>query len=275
MRRIPLLLLTLSISMICCSYSYGQESISIDWKPLGRYARVGNVSTTLFDSLQDISIIRYRLSRFSTCIANDTGRQADSTSALISRHGGTAGINASYFDMATLIPVTYVKDDGVREGSTTMEEFNLRTDGLLRIRKGHKVFIEKCDTLEYDRLCRRSGEAVAAGPVLLKKGISARESWPDDSFYTSRHPRTVFGTAKNGWGYMIVIDGRSKNAAGATIAETVEIARILGLKEAINLDGGGSSVIWTDEYGTLSHPSDNRRFDHYGQRAVPNVIYIR
>lgn len=65
---------------------------------------------------------------------------------------------------------------------------------------------------------------------------------------------------------MAVIDGRAKGqAAGATIAETAYIARLLGLTDALNLDGGGSSALWTAQEGVVSHPSDNRRFDHAGR----------
>ena len=82
---------------------------------------------------------------------------------------------------------------------------------------------------------------------------------------------------------MAVIDGRAKGqAAGATIAETAYIARLLGLTDALNLDGGGSSALWTAQEGVVSHPSgvlnhpyDNHRFDHAGERAVPNGIVAR
>lgn len=251
------------------------SAIDWGWTEIGRGAEAGSASVRLFDSSQSISVVRYQLTKFDTCIANDTGAEADSTSALVRKHGGLAGINASYFNMKELTPSTFVKVNGVCEGMTSQDEFNSRTDGLIHIRGGHKIHIEKCDTLLYEKSCARSDDAIAAGPVLLIGGKPAREAWPDSPFYTKRHPRTVFGTASNGWGYLIVIDGRSKNAAGATIPETMEIALMLGLEDAINLDGGGSSTIWTAETEVLNHPTDNRRFDHYGQRIVPNVLYIR
>ena len=75
---------------------------------------------------------------------------------------------------------------------------------------------------------------------------------------------------------MAVIDGRFKGEAdGATIAETAYIARQLGLVDALNLDGGGSSTLWTAQEGILNHPYDNKRFDHEGERGVPNCIVIR
>ena len=91
------------------------------------------------------------------------------------------------------------------------------------------------------------------------------------SFYTRRHPRTLIGKRADGTVVMAVIDGRFKGQGdGATIAETAYIARQLGLTEALNLDGGGSSTLWCEEAGVV-----NRRFDHEGERGVPNCIVVR
>ena len=38
---------------------------------------------------------------------------------------------------------------------------------------------------------------------------------------------------------------------------------------------GGSSTLWTAQEGVLNHPYDNRRFDHEGERGVPNCIVVR
>ena len=73
-----------------------------------------------------------------------------------------------------------------------------------------------------------------------------------------------------------MIDGRfPRQGEGATLDETVAIAQQFGLKDAINFDGGGSSTLWVEGPGVLNHPYDNRRFDNYGQRVVPNILYIK
>ena len=73
----------------------------------------------------------------------------------------------------------------------------------------------------------------------------------------------------------MVIDGRFKGSAdGASIYETAYICHLLGMTDAINLDGGGSSALWTSTTGVISHPRDNRRFDHEGERTVPNLIAV-
>ena len=117
---------------------------------------------------------------------------------------------------------------------------------------------------------------LASGPVLLLGGWEARDEWPSTSFYTKRHPRTFIGTTSDGWVYLVVIDGRTPGKAdGATIHETALIARLLGLENALNLDGGGSSTLWTRAHGVVSNPCDNHRFDHAGQRRVPNIVLIK
>lgn len=248
---------------------------SWNWRDLGKGVQVGYAQLSLFESVQSVSVLRYPMRRVRTCLANDSAAASDSTSALAQRYGAIAAINASYFNVRTLYPTTFTKDDGKQEGWTMPSELR-RVDGVVAI-KGKKVEIFSCDTLSYAAKTKGYREAIAAGPVLLKDGVEARESWPSgDKFYTKRHPRTVIGTTADGWVYLIVIDGRFPGQGiGTTIHETVEIARMFGLKDALNLDGGGSSVLWTARYGAISHPYDNKRFDHYGQRVVPNIIYVR
>jgi len=247
-----------------------------NWRELGKGAQVGYAQLPLFGSVQSISVVRYPMRKLRTFIANDSAAAADSTEALAKRYRALAAINGSYFNVQTLYPVTFVKDDGKQEGWTTPREL-FRTDGMLAIKKGRRLLICASDTLSYLSFSKGCREAMAAGPVLLKEGREAREQWPGkDKFYDRRHPRTVIGTTTDGWAYLIVIDGRFPGQGiGTTIPETAEIARMFGLSDALNLDGGGSSVLWTRKYGVISNPYDNRRFDPYGQRIVPNIIYIR
>lgn len=244
------------------------------WADIGKGAQVAYIQAELFGTMQSISVIRYPEKRLRMRIVNDPGPEADSTSALAIRHKALGAVNGSYFNVKTLEPVTYVKENRKVEGKTTNRE-TFRTDGLLAIR-GRKVDIIRCDTLNYDDATKRCTDVLASGPVLLIDGWEARDEWPAESFYTKRHPRTLVGTTNDGWVYLVVIDGRTKGKAdGATIHETARIARLLGLDNAINLDGGGSSTLWARPEGVISNPCDNRRFDHAGQRRVPNIVIIK
>ena len=94
--------------------------------------------------------------------------------------------------------------------------------------------------------------------------------------YIRRHPRTAIGTDKKGNVYLVVVDGRSKgNAAGMSIDELTQVCRWLGLRDALNLDGGGSTSMWTAEEGIINHPSDNGKFDHAGERRISSCIVVK
>lgn len=241
---------------------------------LGNGAECRYAQIDLFDSRQSISIVCYPPRRFETRILC-LDRQAEITSRLGQEAGADFAVNGSYFNVKTFEPVTFVWVNGEIVGRTTPEEL-MRTNGMVAFkdRKGRRMDIFFCDTVDYARVMRRYRSALAAGPVLVEAGREV-EYDVQDSFYTGRHPRTLIGKRADGSVLLVVIDGRFKGQAdGVTIAEEAFIARQLGLVDALNLDGGGSSTLWTERKGVLNHPYDNRRFDHAGERGVPNCIVM-
>lgn len=59
-----------------------------------------------------------------------------------------------------------------------------------------------------------------------------------------RHPRTAIGITKDNIVYSAVVYGRSPGVTeGATITEMAELMKILSVENAMNLDGGGSSIM--------------------------------
>ena len=113
--------------------------------------------------------------------------------------------------------------------------------------------------------------AIGGGPVLVKDGAIAvadkAEGFPP-SFADVRHPRTAIGRSAAGDIWLVVTDGRSKISTGATLDEMAQIMRNLGCTDALNLDGGGSTVL--SIYGSaINRPSDGR------ERAVANGVVVR
>ena len=241
---------------------------------LGGGAVARRTQTELFGTQQTLSVAIYPRRGFSTLVVQPEGA-ARATSRLGEEAGADIAINGSYFHMKSAEPITFVLSDGEIRNRGTMKPSPL-TNGVaaVRGRKGRRVEILPCDTADYPRIARRYRSALAAGPMLVHEGEILNYD-TDDTFYTGRHPRSVIGTRSDGSVVLLVIDGRFPGrAAGATIAETAYIARQLGLTEALNLDGGGSSSLWTRRLGVLNHPTDNKRFDHEGERAVPNGIVV-
>ena len=60
-----------------------------------------------------------------------------------------------------------------------------------------------------------------------------------------------------------------------SITEAKAFAWKLGLVDALNLDGGGSTTLWVQPAGVINHPCDNHRFDPYGQRVIPTAILVQ
>ncbi len=257
------------------------KKVDWGWKTLdGTKVEVGNASVDVFGSTQNISIARFPMWAHSVSVLESDGAHAAVTSQLGADSKALAAINGSYFDMSALVPVTYVKDEGkVICGVTT--DGSYRCNGMLRIkdRKGKKVDIVSVDSLSTASAAKGWREAIVSGPILIEEGVTV--PYENDGtrtyarFYNKRHPRTLLGYTADGWMYFIAVDGRFPQGIGMTVGQLQVLCESLGLYEALNLDGGGSTTLWAREIGVVNHPYDNLQFDHAGERAVPNVIIVK
>lgn len=237
----------------------------------------GTLQTRLFDSDQSYSFVRVNTKAYQLEVLTAEGEKADSTSALCLKHGAVAGINGSYFNMKNLTSTTYVKDDGFVVSTTTMRQ-TFHINGSVLIANDEFVI----DSTPADSTWTGGEtwrEAMAAGPILIDEGevIVYEEGVPMwKSFIAKRHPRSMIGTDAQGYLWLVVVDGRASGKAdGMSIAELTELALQLGLTDALNLDGGGSSTLWTLPGGVINHPCDNGQFDNEGQRIVPNALLVK
>ncbi|MFB3787862.1 MAG: phosphodiester glycosidase family protein [bacterium] len=117
--------------------------------------------------------------------------------------------------------------------------------------------------------------ALGAGPILIKKGQSRLDTSLEGFNKTQTAPRTAIAKTKDGHVLLVVIDGRQPDwSAGVTLEELTELFLARGVNEALNLDGGGSSVMVVQNQ-VLSRPSDMALPGFPGkERAVPNVISL-
>jgi len=115
----------------------------------------------------------------------------------------------------------------------------------------------------------KNGVADWISPILTDGQIAA----PEDDV---RHPRTLAGIDEQGrFITLAVVDGRRKDYSdGMTLYEAAVLMRNHGCKSAVNLDGGGSSImLYTDDEGqtikTANRPSDNK------PRPIPVMLGVR
>ena len=235
----------------------------------------GQWNTNLYDSNQSISFVCFKPKAFQTQIVSAEKEAADSTGALCERYQAVAGINGSYFNMKELTSVTYLKDEGtvIFPGNQAPQ-----ADGFVAV-QASDVRIAPSEGISLDGDSFPEPDVMISGPVLLQDGKmkSVHANTPDEqAFYTRRHPRSIIGQDDRGAIWLIAVDGRAEGKGeGMSISEATALTWKLGLVNALNLDGGGSTTLWVRTAGVINHPCDNRRFDPYGQRVVPNAILVQ
>ncbi|MDR2125762.1 MAG: phosphodiester glycosidase family protein [Prevotellaceae bacterium] len=228
----------------------------------------------IFDSKQSISILEITLSPVVRLGINDVSNTLIPASQLCRQVDAIAGVNASFFDMKNGGAVDFVRVNGEILHSKT--KISQRNNAALVINR-HDVQILERDTLDSNWENNLNCEnVIVAGPLIMKNGIPA--VLQKNAFNENRHPRTLVAIKTNGNVLLIVVDGRNANAAGMSISELYILSKALGCNDAMNFDGGGSSAMYIKgetETGIVNYPSDNRLFDHYGERKVANVIYVK
>jgi phosphodiester glycosidase/sporulation related protein len=127
---------------------------------------------------------------------------------------------------------------------------------------------------------RRSLGVVNGGPRLLRSGrrdITAFAEgfvWPEDPeffwrFGVRRNPRTMAGVTRGGRLLLVTVDGHAPGySLGLSFREEARVMRGLGARDAVNLDGGGSTTMAVR--GRLVNlPSDDT-----GERPVGDALLL-
>jgi exopolysaccharide biosynthesis protein len=118
------------------------------------------------------------------------------------------------------------------------------------------------------------GQTVAVGgdPDLIDAGarvgdltVAARPS-----FAAARHPRSAVGyDVDRGVLWLAAVDGRQPpHSVGMSLPELAELFEALGVDEALNLDGGGSTSL------VVGDAPVNRPSDATGERPVVNALAL-
>ena len=185
------------------------------------------------------------------------------TSAMGHAAGALAAINGGFFAIeSTGLSTGLLRLDGalVVPAKPNQASLGIGADGWLRLAtrpEGDWPQVE---------------DALGAGPMLLVDGVVRDHG---DKQRRTLHPRSAIGTRKDGSVVWLTADGRTDKAKGLAHVETAAILQALGCRDALNLDGGGSTTLWLAGRGVVNHPCDNRKYDHAGERAVANAVLLR
>ena len=200
-----------------------------------------------------------------TALANNTyGRNiTDTTSDMAANNNAVLAINGDYY--------------GARQGGYVIRNGKLyrdtsgNRDALVIQKNGEFKFVSESETSASELLQNGALQVFSFGPVLLNNGeISVGEN-DEVGMAMASNPRTAIGYLGNNHYVFVVSDGRTSESAGLSLYELASFMKELGVKDAYNLDGGGSStMVFKGEI--INNPTTSGRSGE--ERAVSDIVYI-
>lgn len=231
----------------------------------------------------------------------DDRSPSDSLSAKVKEHpGAIAAVNGTYYEIVKsgefkgLSSSFFKADDRVRASVTVPEGHRLfwKHEGAFYYEEGTEDWgIVYGDADSYNQMSYAN--ALSGSPMLIYKHKPVGEKFvkkrnvPLDSLdYEDpdrhqgvRHPRTALALTDDNHLLMITVDGRREKTAGMSAKELTQfIDHFFEPKHALNIDGGGSTTMWikgsSSPNGVVNFPTDNKKYDHFGQRRIRNAIIV-
>ena len=233
--------------------------------------------------------------------------KCDTTSSIAMKQKAIAAVNACYE-----LDAIYCKTNGVLHGSCTLASDHLRfwkheaavvSDGN---RKIGMVYGAKGTTNHKDGGIQalevyknlKEPNIFASAPMLIDDYDPVGATYVPASYNSSalsklegedwrrhqgvRHPRVAVALTNDNDLLLVVVDGRfSGKAEGMSARELTNfLVEYFNPRWAINMDGGGSSTMYIDGHGdpvnhVLNYPTDNKKWDHYGQRKRPSLFLVK
>lgn len=255
----------------------------------------------LFGANENISVLVIPPHAKSVRLVVGFSDSLETTSQQSLRYHALAGINGSFFKMRGADPDNHAELNQVPKLEPSKLAYNRagtylrKNDSLIApnkivanqtARRRHQqgsialgdttADILKDDTLNFSwENTIAAHDVMTSGPLLLLDNKNT--PIPADDFSQKRHPRTAVGKMADGSIMLLVVDGRSEESAGMNLIELQQVMHWLGCVSALNLDGGGSSTMYikgAPDNGVVNYPSDNKKFDHEGEREVANTILV-
>ena len=235
--------------------NYSDSNVSITVKEYREYDSAIYVADI---TVSDVSYLK-------TALASNTyGRNiTDTTSDIASENNAILAINGDYYGARQS---GYV----IRNGSLYRNSSGNR-DALAIMKNGEFEFVTEGETSAETLLENGALQVFSFGPVLLEDGsISVTEN-EEVGMAMASNPRTAIGYLGKNHYVFVVSDGRTSESAGLSLYELASFMKSLGVSDAYNLDGGGSStMVFKGE--VINTPTTNGHSSE--ERAVSDILYI-
>lgn len=161
----------------------------------------------------------------------------------------------------------------IPQGGAVLAAYGARTKELLAMAEGDTIRVLLTTV---PRLSRNAAPSLLIGgwPTILRDGqnVAGDAATIEGTISRNaevRHPRTAIGYSRDRktlW--LLTVDGRTTASVGMTLIEMADVMRSMGVWNAMNFDGGGSTTMVID--GTVV----NTPSDATGEREVGNVLMV-
>jgi len=232
----------------------------------------------LFNSNQNINIVEIKLKKKRAIALACEAKTLKPVSEFGKQTGAIVAINGNFFDIKNGGSVDYIKQNDSVVSNNRLWPNNIRArhqQAALVIKKG-KLHIAKWDSSANWESSLNAANVMNTGPLLLWQGN--RQPLDTGEFNHARHPRTAIACLGKRRVLFITVDGRNEQAAGMSLYELASIIKWLKARDGINMDGGGSTTMYISnqpDNGVVNYPTDNKKWDHFGERKVANVVIVK
>ncbi|MFC3767479.1 phosphodiester glycosidase family protein [Paenibacillus sp. GCM10012303] len=204
-----------------------------------------------------------------------TRTSGDQVEAVIAVEEGNAAILPGRTISGTVVQVAAAPDTAIGEGQLVLSAAGVKAEWVGRhLVPGMRVRLDVSFGSDIDGAIQVVSGSSTLGCVLLRDGeVPSGLLDPAIRHNSDRHPRTMIAV-KRGKLYLISADGRQAgHSDGITLAESGYYMQSLGMEQAINVDGGGSTTCYVRRPGEERAALCNRPSDGF-ERAVGNAVAI-
>jgi len=246
--------------LLGCAAPPPQTQLPVDWSALRtgvHYSRL----TPVPDSVVHVVRVDLQNARFEVSAGEERGQTVD---AMAGTARSVVSVNASFFDRS-FEPRGVTISNGIAWSPVMAQQQSplLACDAR-----------QHCEVALSPPFEQQSGwhNVVAGTPWLVNHGKqrTAQDDAQCKNLCETLHPRTAVGLDASGrYLFIVTAEGRKPPVMGLSLTQLSRIMAELGVFDAVNLDGGGSSALFVGGASVMQRPANEPR-----QRKVANAIHI-
>ena len=163
----------------------------------------------------------------------------------------------------------------IRNGEVWRKTVSLRNErntyqDLAVLQDGSFVSFDEKKTDIYEVISWAPWQVFSFGPAIIRDGEISVGANDDVLNHLASNPRTVIAQIEPLHYLFVVSDGRTAESDGLSLLEMAEFLKPLGVTEAYNFDGGGSTAMYFNGK-IINKPVNSGRIT---ERFVSDIVYI-